>query len=171
MQIRWWIQLVNLATCCYNMGTIWMTQLGWRLWAHVGRDEFPAYHRAWWFGVRGIQPVIFPSFILSTLGSFAQLRQRPARVPAWAAWLGALLQVAAWVSTGAWWGRWQGQLENVRREDGSLDPLYERILSTHWARVALITASGLVQIGITARALPNATPDADRAVETPASRQ
>jgi len=30
-----------------------MAHLGWRLWRHVGRAEFPAYHRAWWFGARG----------------------------------------------------------------------------------------------------------------------
>src|SRR5207302_11098623 len=99
MGLRWWVQLVTLAASCYNVGTMWLTQVNWRLWAYVGRDEFPAYYRAWWFGWRGIQPVVFPLGILATLGSFAQLRWRPAGVPAWAAWLGAGLWVATWGST------------------------------------------------------------------------
>src|SRR5712692_9493724 len=32
-----WVQLISLAASCYNVGTILMTQLGYRLWARVGR--------------------------------------------------------------------------------------------------------------------------------------
>ncbi len=148
--MRWWVQIITLAASCYNMGTIWMTQVSWRLFAHVGREDFPAYHRAWWFGPRGIQPVVFPCGILATLGTFAQLRWCAPRTPTWMAWLSAGLLITAWVSTGAWWGRLQGQLEYVRQEDGSLNPLYQRLLATHWLRVALFTASALLQIGMAA---------------------
>ncbi len=122
MRVRWWVQIITLAASCYNMGTIWMTQVCWRLFAQVGRGDFPAYHRAWWFGRRGIQPVVFPGGLL----------------------------VTAWVSTAAWWGRLQGQLEYVRQEDGTLNPLYQRLLATHWLRVALFTASALLQIAMAA---------------------
>jgi len=168
MGVRWWVQLVMLAASCYNMGTMWMTQVSWRLWASVGRDEFPAYHRAWWVGLRGIQPVVFPLGILATLGSFAQLRWRPARVPAWTAWLGLALWAVAWGATAGWWGRFQGRLEEVRREDGTLDPLYRRLLATHWARVALITASALLQVGMTAAGVRAATtPSDERPADVP----
>jgi hypothetical protein len=154
---RWWLLLVTLGASCYSMGTIWMTQVSWRLWAYVGRDRFPAYHRAWWFGPRGIQPVVFPFGILATLGSFAQLCWRPQQVPGWMAWLGAALWIATWGSTVAWWGRTQARLEQVRREDGSVDPLYRRLLATHWLRVAFITASALLHVAMTAASLSRTT--------------
>jgi hypothetical protein len=150
MRVRWWVQIITLAASCYTMGTIWMTQVSWRLFAQVGRDDFPAYHRAWWFGLRGIQPVVFPGGILATLGAFAQLRWRAPRTPAWQAWLNVGLLVTAWAATAAWWGRLQGQLEYVRQEDGTLHPLYQRLLATHWLRVALFTASALLQIAMAA---------------------
>lgn len=149
-QLQWWVQIITLAASCYNMGTIWMTQVSWRLFAHVGREDFPAYHRAWWLGLRGIQPVVFPFGILATLGAFAQLRWRAPRTPAGQAWLSVGLLVTAWTSTAAWWGRLQGQLEYVRQEDGTLNPLYRRLLATHWLRVALFTALALLQITMTA---------------------
>jgi hypothetical protein len=140
------MQLIGLATSCYNVGTIWMTQLGWRLWTHVGRAEFEDYHRAWWFGWRGIQPIVFPSGIVATLGSLAQLRWRSPRVPTWMVWLNLTLMMQSWLLTATFWGRWQAQLKQVRQEDGSLDPLYHRLLTTHWLRVALFTACGILQL-------------------------
>jgi hypothetical protein len=44
-----------------------MVQVSWRLFARVGRDEFPTYHRAWWIGWGGIKPVIFPPAIVAAL--------------------------------------------------------------------------------------------------------
>lgn len=150
MSVRWWLQLVILVASWYNAGTMWMTQVNWRLWSYVGRDDFPAYHRAWWFGWRGIQPVVFPFGILATLGALAQLRWRLRGVPAWTTWAGVALWALTWGSTAAWWGRFQGRLDEVRLEDGSLNPLYRRLLATHWARVGLMTALALLQLGVTA---------------------
>ena len=143
-----WVQLVTLATSWYNVGTIWMVQVSWRLFARVGRAEFPAYHRAWWFGLRGIQPVVFPSAILTVLGSIAQLRWRPRGVPAAMVWLCLTIQALVYALTGMWWGRWQADLDQVWQEDGTLNPLYRRILTTHWLRVALITAAAVLQCRI-----------------------
>lgn len=161
MGMRWWLQLVTLVTSCYNVGTIWMAHLGWRLFAAVGRAEFPAYHRAWWYGWRGIQPVVFPCGILTTLGALAQLsaRGRAPRAPAWAAWLGVALQAVTWGATAAWWGPGQAQLEQVRLDDNTLNPLYRRLLATHWLRVALITAFAAVQLGMTSAGLRIAMTD------------
>jgi uncharacterized membrane protein YozB (DUF420 family) len=91
-------------------------------------------------------PTIWPMATVAGVGALAQLRWRPAGAPAWLAWLGALLQVANFGLTGAWWARWQAQLDQVRREDGSINPLYTRLLRTHWLQVALIVAFALVQV-------------------------
>ena len=151
MMFARWVQLVTLATSCYNVGTIWMVQVSWRLFAHVGRREFPDYHRAWWFGWRGIQPVVFPAAIVAVLGSLAQLKWRPSRVPARAVWLNIAVQALVYALTGAWWGRWQAHLDQAVAEDGSLTPLYRRLLSTHWLRVALLSAAALLQCWMASR--------------------
>lgn len=145
-----WVPLVTGAASWYNVGTIWMVQVSWRLFARVGRAEFPAYHRAWWFGWRGIQPVVFPAAIVAVLGAVAQLRWRPPRVPARIVWLGIALQALVYLLTAAWWGRWQGQLTDIWTEDQTLNPLYRRLLTTHWLRVALLTAAALLQSWIAA---------------------
>ena len=53
--IALWVQMVSLAASCYNVGTIWMTQFGYRLWAHIKPGEFAEYHRSWWEGWGGIR--------------------------------------------------------------------------------------------------------------------
>src|SRR6266849_4931884 len=140
-----WVQLISLAAGCYNVGIILMTQFGYRLWARVGRAEFEDYHRAWWYGWGGIQPLSFPSGIVATLGALAQLRWRSPHIPSWLVWLNINVWIQAWVMTAVWWGRWQAQLKQARQEDGSLDPLYHRLLTTHWLRVALFAAGGVLQ--------------------------
>ena len=143
--IAQWVQLISLAASCYNVGTILMTQLGYRLWARVGHAEFADYHKAWWYGWRGIQPIAFPSGIIATLGALAQLGWRSPRVPSWLVWLNITMWMQAWITTALWWGRWQAELKQARQEDGSLDPLFRRLLTTHWLRVALFTAGGVLQ--------------------------
>ncbi|GAC1505731.1 MAG: hypothetical protein NVS2B12_19590 [Ktedonobacteraceae bacterium] len=143
-----WLQLISLAASCYNVGTIWMTQLGYRLWARIKPGEFEEYHRAWWEGWGGIKPIVFPAGIAATLGSLAQLRWRSAAVPRWLLWLNIMVQVQSWLWTGLLWAPLQARLKRTQREDGGLDPDYQRLMSTHWWRVALFTASGVLQFCI-----------------------
>lgn len=143
--ISQWIQLICLITSCYNLGVILMTQLGYRLWAKVGRAEFQDYHKAWWYGWSGIQPLSFPSGIVATLGALIQLRLCSPRVPAWLVWVNISVWIQAWIMTALWWGRWQAQLQQTRQEDGSIDPLYHRLMTTHWLRVALFAAGAVLQ--------------------------
>ncbi|MGI8691034.1 MAG: hypothetical protein ACR2M3_20835 [Thermomicrobiales bacterium] len=147
------VLLITLAASCYSVGTIWMVQVSWRLFAYVGPAEFPDYHRAWWLGPRGIQPIVFPLAGLAFLGSVAEFRWRPSHASVAAVWLSLTLQVLAYVLTAAWWGRWQAQLHRVRLDDGSLNPLYQRLLSTHWLRVALLTAAAAPQFWMAVRSL------------------
>jgi hypothetical protein len=137
-----WLQLVTLASSFYNLGAVVLAQMSWGLWRHVGRDEFPAYHKAWF---RGMMPSIWPMATVAGAGALAQLRWRPVNVPAPMAWLGALLQVANFGLTGAWWARWQAQLDHVWLDDRTINPLYERLLRTHWLRVGIIAAFALLQ--------------------------
>ena len=136
------LQLGMLAASFYDVGAVVLAQLSWSLWPHVGRSEFPDYHRAWF---KGMMPSIWPMAGLTGVGALAQIFIRPVGVPAWAGWLGTALQVANFGLTGAWWARWQAQLHDVRLNDGSLNPLYLKLIRTHWLRVALIVAFALLE--------------------------
>ena len=136
-----WVLMITFATCAYNVGTIWMTQFGWRLWPYVAPNDFAAYHGAWW---AMIKPVIFPVATVAFFGSIAMIWLRPAGVTAAPVWLNVALQVATYAATAAFWGRWQAQTHFARLPDGSLDSTYLRTMSTHWIRAAIITLNGLV---------------------------
>ena len=140
-----WVQLITLAASCYNVGTIWMTQFGYRLWALIKPGEFATYHRTWWEGWQGVQPIVFPSGIIATLGSLAQLRWRSPRIPRWLALANLIVQIQSWLWTAIFWAPLQARLQQTRREDGTLDPGYRRLLTTHWLRVALFSANGALQ--------------------------
>jgi len=146
------VQLATLSASCYNAGTIAMVQLGYRLWGLLDRQTFVATHDAWWFGPRGIKPVIFPTAALALFGSAAMLRYPARNASRPLLRLNMALQLATYVATAATWGRWQGQLSETRRPDGSLDPLYRKLLATHWLRVALIVGSAAVQLRVAASA-------------------
>ena len=74
-----WILIASFAASFYNVGTIWMTQFGWRLWTYVAPSDFERYHLAWW---AMIKPVIFPVAAIAFFGSIAMLWWRPAGVSA-----------------------------------------------------------------------------------------
>jgi hypothetical protein len=136
-----WILIASFAASFYNVGTIWMTQFGWRLWPYVAPADFEKYHLAWW---TMIKPVIFPVAAVAFAGSVAMLWLRPAGVSAAAVWLNFALQILTYGATIAFWGRWQAQTHFAVLPDGSFDPTYMRTMSTHWIRGAIITLNGLV---------------------------
>jgi hypothetical protein len=178
---HYWLPLLTLAINCYNVGVILQTQLSFQLWSLIGRTEFDNYHRAWWFGlsgrsarqheaqtenqpaerqevpntllIQGIKPLFIPASTLSLLGALAQLRWRSPRVPLFVALLGLVLHTLIWGLTAIWWGPWQARLKQVRQEDGTLNPLYQCLLSTHWLRVALVTALGALQFWVVGKSL------------------
>jgi hypothetical protein len=157
------LQLINVTAASYNVGLVMMVHFGWRLWLHVGREDFPAYHRAWWFGAGGLQPILWPGVAAHALGSVAQLRHRPEVVPRWLPVTVLGLQLGSGLLTGLWWGRAQAGTSQVRLVDGSSDPRFERLLASHWLRVALISAAAVGQYAIASRTLstgPNPTPQA-----------
>jgi hypothetical protein len=143
--IAHWVQIISMAASSYNVGTIWMTQLGYRLWVHIQPEKFAEYHRSWWEGWGGIQPIVFPPGIIATLGSLAQLRWRSPRVPKWLVWLNVLLQIQSWLLTGVFWAPLQARLQQTQRADGTLDRNYQLLMRSHWLRVALFTGCGILQ--------------------------
>lgn len=153
MDRRKHLQLVNMTAASYNVGLVMMVHFGWRLWRHVGREDFPNYHRAWWFGRGGLQPILWPGVAIHALGSIAQFRDRPETLPRWLPTTVLGLQLASGALTGLWWGREQAATSQVRLVDGSPDPQYEQLLASHWLRVALITAAAAGQYAIAARSL------------------
>jgi hypothetical protein len=138
-----WILLLTLAASSYDVGTIWMVQIGYRLWPYVAPADFDTYHLNWWLK---IIPVIFPVAGLALAGSLGLIWWRPEGVDAASVWTNVALQLVTGALTGAFWARWQAQTHFAKLADGSLDPMYARIMNTHWLRVALITAQGVVAL-------------------------
>ncbi len=137
-----WLLLVNFAIAFYNVGTVWLVQVTcYPLWVVVGRGEFEAYHQAWWHSIWG---VILGPGLFGLLGAWAMLWWPPRRVSARAVWLGIALQVAVYLLTAIWWGPLMARLGEVVDPSGTPTPLFRLLLWTHWLRVALITAYGLL---------------------------
>ncbi len=135
-----WVLVLTLAASCYSVGTIWMVQIGYLLWPYVAPGDFKPYHQAWWFK---LIPVVFPVAAVALCGAFAMIWWRPEGVTTSTLWLCLGSQLASYILTGMFWGRWQAQVRFARLPEGSLDPLFTKIISTHWLRVALLTLSGL----------------------------
>lgn len=138
-----WVLMITFAASFYSVGTIWMTQFGWRLWPYVAPDDFGAYHAAWW---AMIKPVIFPVAAIAFFGSIALVWCRPAGVHVFLVWLNLGIQVLVYVLTAAFWGRWQAHTHFARLPGGTLDPMYLRSMKTHWVRAVLITLNGLLAL-------------------------
>lgn len=134
-----WVLVTTFAATFYGVGNIWMTQFGWRLWPYVAPNDFSAYHSAWW---AMIKPVIFPVAGVAVLGAIALIWWRPSGVRALPVWLNIGLHAATYTLTALFWARWQAHTHFARLPNGSLDPMYVRVMSTHWIRSTLITLNG-----------------------------
>jgi hypothetical protein len=151
-----WLLLGSLAVSFYNVGAVWLTHLScYPLWPYVGSAEFEAYHLAWWHSLWG---VVFPTGGLAVVAAVAMIWLRPPRVPAAAVWLGVALQALVWVLTAVWWAPLMARLHQVTGP--VYGPLYDRLMITHWGRVVLFTAYGLLLLWMAGRSYPAA--DSDR---------
>ena len=63
-------------------------------------------------------------------------------------WASLLLLAGSYLGTAFWWGPGQARLEEAVVRDGSLNRSYLLLVNTHWIRVGLITAVGLLQLWI-----------------------
>jgi hypothetical protein len=128
--------LMTSALSLYGLGNVWLVQLAcYRLWLHVGEREAFAYHNAWWHSIWGV--LFIPAGVVF-LGSFALLRLRPAGVTRGAARAGLTFQLLTYGLTAVWWGPLMARL--VTPETGLSLHLYHLLMTTHWVRVALVSA-------------------------------
>jgi hypothetical protein len=141
-QASQWLLLVTFALGFYGVGQIWMVQLlCYRLWPWVGKDAFHGYHLAWW---RSIWTVIFIPAGLTLAGAVALLRLRPPRVDPLLLWAGLGLQALLCLLTATWWGPLMSRL--ATREQGLVPHRYRLLMTSHWLRVAIVSAYGLVAL-------------------------
>jgi len=142
-----WLLLGACALSFYAVGQVWLVQLSsYRLWPLVGEREFRAYHAAWWRGIWGV--ILAPAALLMLCAALIAWRPAPG-VPAWATWLGCALQAALLLGTAIWWGPLMARLES---SSGGLDlKRYKLMMVTHWARVGIVSAYGLLVLWMLAR--------------------
>jgi hypothetical protein len=148
-----WLLLGTCALGLYGMGQVWLVQLSsYKLWAYVGELEFRSYHQAWWQSIWG---VILAPAVLLLIGALLMLWWRAPGVPAWATWLGAALQIVLLLGTAAWWGPLMARLETAAV--GLSPERYQLLMTTHWIRVGIVSAYGLLALWMLAQSACRAT--------------
>ncbi len=143
-------QLLLLLTCAlalYGTGQVWLVQISsYALWPFVGRQEFRAYHLAWW---RSIWIVVLVPAALVLAGSVLMLWWRPPGAQPWAVWTGFGLQMALLLGTALWWGPLMARIE---APEGGLSPeRYRLLMTTHWLRAGIVTAYAILSLWMLAR--------------------
>jgi hypothetical protein len=147
MNAAQWLLLATCAFALYSAGQVWLVQLSsYPLWTRVGAKEFHAYHHAWWRSIWGV--ILAPAALVS-LASLAMLWVRAPDVPASAAWVGLALQVALILGTAVWWGPLMARLEAP--DGGLLMDRYKLLMTTHWLRVAIVSAYAILTLWMLAR--------------------
>ncbi len=132
--------LATAAFALYGVGQIWLVQLSsYPLWRYVGPREFETYHLAWW---RSIWGAVLAPAALVFIGAILMIWWRAPGIPDWAIWLGLALQIALIAGTAAWWGPLMARLSGPAGE--LLQVRYRLLMRTHWIRVAIVTAYGIL---------------------------
>jgi hypothetical protein len=147
MNASQWLLLITCALSLYSAGQVWLVQLSsYPLWTYVGAKEFHAYHHAWWRSIWGV--VLAPAALVS-LASVLMLWLRAPAVPLSAAWAGLALQVALILGTAIWWGPLMARLEAP--DGGLLMDRYRLLMTTHWLRVAIVSAYAALSLWMLAQ--------------------
>jgi hypothetical protein len=134
-----WLLLVTSALGLYAVGNVWLVQMVcYRLWPLVGPHEAFDYHIAWWHSIWG---VLFGPSAMLALGAVALLWVHPSNLNVRPVWLGLALLVLTSIGTATWWAPLMARL--VAPDGAMLLRDYQLLMSTHWIRVALITAYGI----------------------------
>lgn len=135
-----WLLLVTSAFGLYAVGNVWLVQIVcYRLWPLVGQREAFSYHIAWWHSIWG---VLFGPSAIVVLGAVALPWMHPSNVSVRPVWLGLALLLLTSIGTAAWWAPLMARL--VAPDGAMLLGDYQLLMSTHWIRVALISAYGIL---------------------------
>jgi hypothetical protein len=131
--------VLNLAVAFYDVGTIWAHEVDiFRSWRLIDGKDFHTVQRVHW---RKLPYWVLTPFGLALAGAVGLVFYQPTASPLWAAWVNLACQVAALVSTGMFWGRWQAKLS--RDPAGPRSRYLDTILRTHWVRTLLVSAAAL----------------------------
>lgn len=149
-----WVLLVAVFLSVYGVGQVWLVQLSsYHLWAFVGPRELATYHMEWW---RSIWFVVLVPAGLVFLASALMLLMRPAGISLSMLMLGFALEGLLLLGTAAYWGPLMARLATP--EGGLILPLYRELMLTHWIRVALVTAYGLLTFWMLVKSMMAAGP-------------
>jgi len=128
------------------VGVIWQTQLvQYPSFAAVDRNAFAAHHRRY---VRRITAIVAPLMTIELVTAAALIILPPAGVPAVAAWTGALLVAAVWLSTALI----QVPLHD-RLAAGFDERTHAALVRGNWLRTAAWSARGLLLLALAAALL------------------
>ena len=137
--------IITLALTLYMSGMIWSMQiLEYPLFALVGQQEFPAYHRRHKRGLPFL--VILPS-VGAFLSAVALIFTRPARLPLWVSIVIAVLEVFIIVATVAREAPLHAQLDR----DGYSPTLIRQLVQGNWIRTLLWTINAIILLVLTAQ--------------------
>lgn len=151
--------LLNLGLSSIGIGQIWLVQLSaYPLWAHVGPKEFHAYHIFWWHSIW--MPIFIPAgaAIVATITMFWF---RPPKVSRSLIWIACIILFVTYSLTYLWWAplmaligatpeevngilHWAPYVNNMGWNNETQQQLYNLLINSHWLRVALITAYGIL---------------------------
>ena len=167
LQASHWVLLGAVAFGFYGVGQIWLAQsLCYRLWPLVGKATFFAYQTAWWHSIW------FVIFVPSGLAFFAALALpwlRPLDVNISLLWTGLGVQVLLYVLTAVWWGPLMSRMSTA--EQGLSPDNYHLLMTTHWLRVAIVTAYGLVALWTLVQSADPSRAPSDASADAGISRQ
>ncbi|MDX2182184.1 MAG: hypothetical protein SFV18_21510 [Bryobacteraceae bacterium] len=132
------ILLINAASTLFMTGLIWFVQIvHYPLFDGVGRDGFADYERRH-SGATAL--IVGPVMIVELATALGLVALRPGNVPGWAAWAGAILVAAIWLSTALLQIPEHGNLAS-----GFDAHALRRLIATNWLRTAAWSLrSGLV---------------------------
>jgi hypothetical protein len=147
MNASQWLLLATCGLGLFGVGQVWLVQLSsYRLFTHVGEREFRAYHAAWWHSIWGV--ILAPAGLLMVCAALMMWWRAPG-VPTWATWLGGALQAGLLLGTALWWGPVMAHLET---SGGGLSrERYELLMRTHWLRVGIVSAYGILVLWMLAQ--------------------
>ncbi len=151
--------LLNVALAFIGIGQIWLVQLSsYPLWQHVGPKEFHNYHIVWWHSIW--MPIFIPAgtAIITTIALFWV---RLPKVSRSLIWMACIILFVTYSLTYLWWAplmaligatpeevngvsHWAPYIINFGWKNETQQQLYRLLIRSHWIRVALITAYGIL---------------------------
>lgn len=135
-----WTLLATTVFGFYGAGQIWMVQLlCYRVWPSISKTSFYGYHIAWW---HSIWTVIFIPAGLVLIGAVSMMWLRPPHTSTRLLWAGLGIQALLYLLTAVWWGPLMSRLATA--ENGLILANYHLLMTTHWLRVAIVSAYAAV---------------------------